>query len=174
MGGGEELSVWPCHAPCPALSPVPRPCCCSHRFSTTTTAEPSGCIRATVSKSFFSLAASPTLWEPSGINLLKWGQASSGTQGLQLSPSAPAGSSAPIDLSPKQSPPNPCQTSALTPALEPRCWHATPSCRPAEQQAFRGCLCLMPSSHFLPRWRKRDRCASQGSHPKHLPAPRVG
>lgn len=57
---------------CP--QPSPGPCCCSHRFSTTTTAEPSGRISATVSKSFFSLATSPTLWEPSGMNLLKWEQ----------------------------------------------------------------------------------------------------
>lgn len=50
--------------------PCPGPCCRSHRFSTTTTAEPSGRTSATVSKSFFSLAASPTRWEPSGMNLL--------------------------------------------------------------------------------------------------------
>lgn len=42
----------------------------AYRFNTTTTAEPSGRISATVSKSFFSLATNPTLWDPSGMNLL--------------------------------------------------------------------------------------------------------
>lgn len=72
--------------PLSALSPVPGPRCCSHRFSTTTTAAPSGRISATVSKSVFSLATSPTLCEPSGMNLLKWEQAASGTPAQPLWP----------------------------------------------------------------------------------------
>lgn len=70
-GRGEKLSAQPTKAAIRPLapSPVPRPRC-SHRFSTTTTAEPSGRIRATMSKPFFLLACSPTLWEPSGMNLL--------------------------------------------------------------------------------------------------------
>lgn len=42
----------------------------AYRFNTTTTAEPSGRNSATVSKSVLSLATSPTLRDPSGMNLL--------------------------------------------------------------------------------------------------------
>lgn len=58
------------------LQPIPNaagpdlPLYPAYRFNTTTTAEPSGRISATVSKSFFSLATSPILWDPSGMNLL--------------------------------------------------------------------------------------------------------
>lgn len=73
-GRAEKLSAQPAKA---TVCPRPRPRC-SHRFSTTTTAEPSGRVSATASRPFFWLASSPTLWEPSGMNLLRGEQAWSG------------------------------------------------------------------------------------------------
>lgn len=114
-------------------SPGPRPRC-SHRFSTTTTAAPSGRNSATVSKSLFSLAASPTLCEPSGMNLLEWEQALSGTPALRVasislslekSPSLPSTPPCP----PPHRPPEPFLRSALTlQASSHGVRYALPSC----------------------------------------------
>lgn len=117
-------------------SPGPRPHC-SHRFSTTTTAAPSGRNSATVSKSLFPVAASPTLCEPSGMNLLEWEQALSGTPALRVvsislslekSPSLPSLPSTP-PCPPPHRLPEPFLRSALTlQASSHAVRYALPSC----------------------------------------------
>lgn len=132
-GRGEKLSVRPAKAAIRPLarSPVPRPRC-SHRFSTTTTAEPSGRIRATVSKPFLLLACSPTLWEPSGMNLLGGKRAWSGR--------GPLPSHSPEEsLSPCLPHQSPGQSCALT---------SSSQCP------------LAPPAHFLPGGCRRDSGAS--------------
>lgn len=125
--------------------PCPRPCCRSHRFSTTTTAEPSGRTSATVSKSFFSLAASPTRWEPSGMNLL------GGDRHLRTASAHPSQGA--------------CQTLARARPRPSRSratgWHTLPSTPSISHSRV---IC-----HFPPQWCKKDRCALPSSHPTCLP-----